>query len=187
MLKKLILLGLLILMGLAGCSTTTQTVTSTVTSTTTTTSPVVTVVTTTVSSTAASAATSTATVTETTTVAIPVTVTAQEPEPVNETTEAPTTFEPVVFTGHGETTTPPFTVTTDEWIVEWSYTTSEPEYALFGFYIYPRGETVMFIMSVTFPDETSGMKYSYYGPGDYYLDVIASSLDSWSITIKPAP
>jgi len=95
-------------------------------------------------------------------------------------------FEPITITGSGDKTSPPFTVTTEEWIIDWSYNTDEPEYAVFGFFVYPRGETDIYIESVLFPESTEGSTYSYAGQGDYYVKVSASNVKSWIITIKPA-
>jgi len=55
----------------------------------------------------------------------------------------PETFEPITITGAGLKTSQPFEITTDEWNIEWSYSTDYPEWAYLWFDIYPRGETVM--------------------------------------------
>ena len=101
--------------------------------------------------------------------------------------EEPPTSEPTTFTGSSDRTTPPFTVTTSEWIIDWSYVPDYeyPEYAGFGFYVYPRGETVMYVESVL-SGSTSGSTYSYAGPGEYYVEVLAANLKSWTIIISPA-
>ncbi len=99
----------------------------------------------------------------------------------------PTTFEPIVLTGSGSKTSPPFTVTTDEWIIDWSYTSDDPEwYVVFGFFVYPREETTSFVESILFPQNTNGSTYSYAGAGEYYIKVEASNIKSWNITIRPA-
>ena len=101
--------------------------------------------------------------------------------------EQPVTFEPIIFTGSSDKTTPPFEVTTDEWVIDWSYIPDPeyPEYAVFGFYIYPRGETVSYVESMVFPEDTSGSTYSYAGPGEYYVKVSSGNIESWEITIRP--
>jgi uncharacterized repeat protein (TIGR02543 family) len=99
----------------------------------------------------------------------------------------PVTFTPIAFTGSSDTTTPPFTVTTSEWTIDWSYV-PDPEYpdlATFGFFVYPRGETVDYVESVLFPGSTSGSTYSYAGPGEYYIKLSCANIKSWRITIKP--
>lgn len=117
----------------------------------------------------------TSTPTETTTPSLP------EPQP------EPQTFEPIVITGSGDKTSPPFSVTTDEWIIDWSFIPNPeyPELAVFGFFIYPRGETVSFVESVSFADE-EGSTYSYAGSGEYYLEVIAANIEGWEVVVRPA-
>lgn len=96
------------------------------------------------------------------------------------------TFVPIIITGSGDKTSPPFTVTTSEWIIDWSFSASEPGYAVFGFFVYPRGETAMYVESVLFPSTSSGTTYSYAGPGDYYVKISAGNINSWTITIRPS-
>jgi len=114
-----------------------------------------------------------------------------QPSSPPKTSAKPVTFQPIVLTGSASKTTPPFTVTTKEWIIEWSYTPNPeyPEMALFGFFVYPRGETVFFVESVmaSIGGETSGSTYSYAGAGEYYIAVTVANVESWQITIKPAP
>ena len=78
-------------------------------------------------------------------------------------------------------------MTTNEWIIDWSYIPDPeyPEFAVFGFLIYPRGETIFYVESVLFPSSTSGTTYSYAGPGDYYLVVGAYDIEEWVVTIRP--
>ncbi len=99
----------------------------------------------------------------------------------------PATFEPIVITGSGYKTSPPFTITTEEWIIDWSYVPDPeyPEFAVFGFFIYPRGETVLYVGSVLFPEGTSGSTYSYAGAGEYYINVSAANVKSWEVIISP--
>jgi len=109
------------------------------------------------------------------------------PPPPAEETAPPATFEPIIITGSGDKTSPPFTVTTDEWVIDWSYA-PDPEYpdmAVFGFFIYPRGETAVYVESVLFPKGTSGSTYSYAGAGEYYIKVTAANVKSWEVVISP--
>jgi len=115
----------------------------------------------------------------------PVSEPAPQVEPIPET--KPVTFEPIIITGTGDKTSPPFTVTTGEWVIDWSYTPTDPEYAVFGLFVYPRGETAVFVESVLFPESTSGTTYSYAGPGEYYIKVSSGNIEQWEIVIKPAP
>ncbi len=95
----------------------------------------------------------------------------------------PTTFDPIVTTGSGDKKSPPFTVTTEEWVIDWSYV-SVSEYAVFAFYVYPRGETLWDVVSVLLPQGTSGTTYSYAGVGEYYIEVTAYNIESWEIVIS---
>ena len=106
----------------------------------------------------------------------------------NDDVSEPETFLPITLTGSSDKTTAPFEVTTDEWIIDWSYIPDSEylEYAVFGFFIYPRGETAMYIEAVSASDDTSGSTYSYAGAGEYYVEVICANLQSWEITIRPA-
>lgn len=99
-------------------------------------------------------------------------------------TSLPASFIPVTFTGSGDKTTPPFTVTTSEWIIDWSYTTNS-NYPAFYIYIYPRGETASYVTSIDAGEATSGTSYCYAGAGEYYVEVLAANLISWTITIRP--
>ena len=98
----------------------------------------------------------------------------------------PATFTPITKSGTDSLTTTPFTITTDEWIIDWSYSTSDPDFAVFSFFIYPRGETELYTEVVLFPETTSGSTYSYAGPGEYYIKTNVANIDEWEITIRPA-
>ena len=98
------------------------------------------------------------------------------------------TFEPITFTGSDMQTTPPFEVTTREWIIDWSYIPDYEyfEYAVFQFFVYPRGETVNFVEAMVSPGGIAGSTYSYMGTGEYYIKVYCGNIESWEITIRPA-
>jgi len=104
------------------------------------------------------------------------------------TKESPATFEPIEISGSSDMTSPPFTVTTKEWTIDWSYVpnTEYPGFATFVFFVYPRGETEMYVESMINAAGTSGSTYSYAGAGDYYVVVIAGNVNSWKIVISPA-
>lgn len=94
-------------------------------------------------------------------------------------------FTPIRITGSGDKTSEPFKVTTDEWVIDWSFETADSDMSVFWFYIFPRGETILYVECILFPEETSGSTYSYTGPGEYYIKVGAGNIDNWTITIKP--
>ncbi len=95
------------------------------------------------------------------------------------------TFSPITFTGSDGKTTPPFTVTTKEWIVEWTYTPKDdaPGMHYFAIVIWERGKDKFVVWQL--PESTYGSTYCYAGAGDYYLEVGAVGIKEWQITIKP--
>jgi len=90
--------------------------------------------------------------------------------------------------GVADKTSPPFKVTTEEWLIDWSYTPDPeyPDFAVFGFFIYPRGETGMYVESVAVSggDTTKGSTYSYAGAGEYYLKVHCGNVTKWKVIIS---
>ena len=107
------------------------------------------------------------------------------PTPVPTSKPVPT-FSTITIRGSGDKTSEPFRVTTDEWRMTWSYEAESPEYAFFNIFIYPRGDTVSYVESVSSGAVDSGSTYSYAGAGEYYAVVLAANLISWEIQIKPA-
>jgi len=100
-----------------------------------------------------------------------------------------TTFSPITFTGSKvDKETLPFIVTTNEWIIDWSYVPQRKyrPYADFRFFVYPRDKTDVYIESVILPSGYSGTIFSCAGVGEYYLDVTAIRVESWRITIRPS-
>ncbi|MDI9578472.1 MAG: hypothetical protein QM398_10110, partial [Thermoproteota archaeon] len=82
-----------------------------------------------------------------------------------------------------------FPITSDTWRLQWSYTpksSSNPEFALFSVFIYPKGETARYAgsLSADGDSQTSGTEYVYEGNDDYYLKIIAANLQSYTITIQ---
>jgi len=111
------------------------------------------------------------------------------PQPSTPSSPAPaptkTSYAPIVLRGAGSKTTAPFTVPTDEWIIEWHYTPEgENDVNDFSFFIYPRGETAVYSVASLFSKD-SGSTYSYAGAGEYYLVVSPIGQGDWTITIRP--
>jgi hypothetical protein len=117
----------------------------------------------------------------------PETTIPQQSSPIVKPPAETKTFDPITITGTGDKTSPPFTVTTEEWVINWSFVPDSeyPDLAVLGFYVYPRGETAAYVESVAMPSGTSGSTYSYAGPGDYYVKVISANIESWTIIITP--
>jgi hypothetical protein len=98
---------------------------------------------------------------------------------------APATFSPISFSGVGDKTTAPFNVPTSEFVIEWEWSAPDPSYAMLSFFLYPRGETAAYLEMIDC-DASPGSTYSYAGPGEMYLMVLAANLSSWTITVRPA-
>ncbi len=96
-------------------------------------------------------------------------------------------FDPIIISGIDSVTSAPFTITTNEWVYEWSYIPDSSDMPVFSFFIYPRGETNLYTEVFMSTGETSGSSYSYAGKGEYYIKVFAANISHWEITIKPAP
>jgi len=114
------------------------------------------------------------------------TVTVTSPATTVTITKLPASFAPITFTGSGDMTTPPFAVTTSEWIIDWSYTTEDSNYSSLYIYIYPRGETSSYVTRIDSGEVTHGTSYCYAGPGEYYIEVLEANTQNWTITIRPA-
>jgi len=115
---------------------------------------------------------------------------AYEPTPITTPTKpdatpesTPATKKSITLRGTSDETTRPFRVTTEEWNIEWSYQTDDPEWAVFSLFIYPRGETVGYVEAIMSTGSMSGSTYSYAGPGEYYIVVGAANIKSWVINI----
>jgi len=102
--------------------------------------------------------------------------------------EAPPSFEwetVTVFTGQGDQTTDVFTVTTDPWRINWEYVTSEPSFATFSFVIYSEGETALYVDSLTeMGASRHDSEYVYSGAGAFYITIVASNVENWSLTVQ---
>jgi len=101
-------------------------------------------------------------------------------------TSTPLAFETIIIKGADDMTTAPFSIPTKEWEIRWSYEPSD-EYNSFGFFVYPRGEPMLYIESVLFPSTLQGTTYIYQGHGDFYLKIDAYGLSSYRFEIQPKP
>jgi hypothetical protein len=101
---------------------------------------------------------------------------------------APPSFEwetVTVFTGQGDQTTDVFTIATDQWRINWEYITSEPAFATFSFFIYSEGETAIYVDSLAeMGASRHDGEYVYSGAGTFYITVVASNVESWSLTVQ---
>ena len=105
--------------------------------------------------------------------------------PVVTPTPSPT---PTVFTGQGDKDTAVFSVASWSFTVRWTTSSESPEYAGFGFFVYPEGETVGYVCDADY-DEAVGTDSTVCrgGPGQFYMKVLAANLSSWRIEITGPP
>lgn len=91
----------------------------------------------------------------------------------------------IVFNGTSEQTTDYFTVPTNEWRIIWNLTTSQPQYAMFSVYVYPKGETAAYTTHAdSGTNQTNGVLYVHGVHGDFYLKTLTANLDSCTITVQ---
>lgn len=101
-------------------------------------------------------------------------------------------LRPIRITGTGSKNSAPFTITTNEWLLQWTCT-PEPgvaEYAGLTISVYPKGETTA-IVRIVRPSlrgsSCEGSSRSYAGPGEYCLRVGVANLQCWEVCIQPVP
>lgn len=82
-----------------------------------------------------------------------------------------------IFYGTEPTTTEKFHISKDVWRVKYSVE-AEDTHPGFAITISPSGQIINYDQSGT------EVSYVYDGPGDYYLDIWAVGLDSWTIEIQ---
>jgi hypothetical protein len=96
-------------------------------------------------------------------------------------------WQPVTtISGSGEQISDEFHIKGSEWRIRWSYTLNAqvPSMTAFSFFVYPHGETAVYVGSVVFPDETSGVLSIHEGPKLYYVNVVAGNTPGYTLTIE---
>ena len=94
---------------------------------------------------------------------------------------------PTVFMGQDDKSTPVFEVTHSPFRIGWTTQSDSPIHAMFGFFVYPQGETAVFECMAFYDAEGSDYTVCHAPPGRYWLEVLAANLTSWQIEIGPAP
>jgi hypothetical protein len=93
-----------------------------------------------------------------------------------------------MITGSSDKTTDYFNVPGSEWRITWDYTPhfDSPEYAVFGFFVYPKGTTTQYVDNIykSGAAETVGTTYIHKGPGNYYLKIIVANIEDYRITVE---
>jgi hypothetical protein len=93
----------------------------------------------------------------------------------------------IVYTGQGDKNTPAFSVGTWSFTVKWTTQSDNPEYAVFGFFVYPEGETGAYVCEANFDGVGSDSTVCRGGPGNFYIKVLAANLSSWRIEVTGPP
>jgi hypothetical protein len=92
------------------------------------------------------------------------------------------------ITGSNTQTTDYFKIPSGEWRVKWSYTpsTDYPSFAVFSVFVYPKGETTMFVESIiqSGANNTSGVTYIHQGNREYYMKINAANINGYTIIIE---
>ena len=87
------------------------------------------------------------------------------------------------FTGSASKTTEVFYIPSETWRINWTYTGGS--LAVFGFFVYPEGETVLFVESLsTMGSSQSDVTYIYEGPESFYVKLIVANIDQWTLTVQ---
>jgi hypothetical protein len=90
-------------------------------------------------------------------------------------------------TGSGDKTSNNFTIQATQWRLVWSYTLDPqyPQYSVFYVFTYPQGENVSYVDYISANQtKTSGIEYIYQGQGNFYLNIIAANVPSYTITVQ---
>jgi hypothetical protein len=91
-------------------------------------------------------------------------------------------------TGSADQTSKIFSITAQEWRLEWSFTPDPrfPSLAFFGVLVYPEGEDASYIDSfyVNGSTPTNGIENISGGIGNYHLEILAANVPSYSINVQ---
>lgn len=92
------------------------------------------------------------------------------------------------FTGSSDQITDYFSISGSEWRIVWIYTPDSqfPTYAVFSFFVYPKGETPGYTECIlkSGATEISGTTYIHAGAGDYYLDIGVANIENFQIVVQ---
>lgn len=88
------------------------------------------------------------------------------------------------FTAKSDKTTETFYISGAKWRINWTANAESPEFGVFGFFVYPEGETVMYVESVSHDGSGSDTTYIYQGNNSFYIKVLAANLSSWTIEVE---
>jgi hypothetical protein len=91
------------------------------------------------------------------------------------------------FNGTDGNTTDTFLINGESWRISWSAEADNPITALFFVFVYPKGETTIFIeydgADFSLVNPQNGVEY-IAGKGEYYIKVLAANLEDWQIRVE---
>jgi hypothetical protein len=88
------------------------------------------------------------------------------------------------FTGSGNDTTAPFSISSDMWRIHWAIDSIYPEYTAFDVFVYKQDEQITFRKQFSnHGTDSSGTVSIELDAGTYYIKVIATNLYRWSIAV----
>lgn len=92
------------------------------------------------------------------------------------------------ITGSGSKTSDEFRISGSEWRIKWTYTPNgqDPSLTGFSFFVYPHGETAVYVDSVIEygASSTSGTLNIHEGPKLYYVEILAANTPSYTLTVE---
>ncbi|TET20934.1 hypothetical protein E3J74_01335 [Candidatus Bathyarchaeota archaeon] len=89
----------------------------------------------------------------------------------------------ITFTGSAYKTTELFHIPSETWRINWTYTGGS--LAIFGFFVYPEGETVLPVETLSATGSSkSDATYIYEGQDNFYVKLLAANIDPWTLTVQ---
>lgn len=86
------------------------------------------------------------------------------------------------FTGSTSKTTSLFRIPSGYWRINWQFT--GPSLSIFTFSVHLEGETFYEESLMAMGPSKSDTTYLYVGPGNFYIEVEASLIEQWTLTIE---
>lgn len=92
------------------------------------------------------------------------------------------------ITGSTDQTSNSFSISAQEWRLQWSYTPDPrfPSLSFFGVLVYPQGESSTYIDSfyVNGSAQTSGTEFIHEGLNNYHLEILDANIPSYTIAVQ---
>jgi hypothetical protein len=92
------------------------------------------------------------------------------------------------ITGSGSKTSDEFRISGSEWRIKWTYIPNgqDPSLTAFSFFVYPHGETAVYVDRVIEygASSTSGTLNIHEGPKLYYVEILTANTPSYTLTVE---